>query len=188
MRYPNGINKINHNISYSKRGMTLESDINESNKYYLNNDIAVIYKKPTPITIVKVDYPSRDKAMIKEAYFSVPSTTDYNGLYKGKYIDFEAKETKNKTLFSLNNIHTHQIKHLDMVDKHGGIAFIIIRFTSLNETYLIMARDFIEYSINKKSIPISFFREKGFLIKIGFNPMVDYLNIIDKLLEGDLHE
>ena len=75
-----------------------------------------------------------------------------------------------------------------MVDKHGGIAFIIIRFTSLNETYLIMARDFIDYSINKKSIPISFFREKGFLIKIGFNPMVDYLNVIDKLLEGDLHE
>ena len=44
-------------------------------------DIEIIYKKPTPIKITKVDYPSRDKTVIKEAFFTVPSTTDYNGIY-----------------------------------------------------------------------------------------------------------
>ena len=80
--------------------MNLENDINESNAYYLEKDIAIIHKKPTPIGVVK-----QVANKITEAYFKSPSTTDYNGLYAGKYIDFEAKETKNKTSFPLNNIH-----------------------------------------------------------------------------------
>ena len=92
-------------VSHVGRGMSLEKDINETNNYYDLKNIAIIYKKPTPIKVVNVEYP---KAKIKEAYFTVPSTTDYNGIYKGKYIDFEAKETKSLTSFPLNNIHKHQ--------------------------------------------------------------------------------
>ena len=84
------------------RGMSLEEDISLSNQYYLSHDIAVIYKKPTPIQIVKVDYPRRESAKIVEAYYKTPSTTDYNGIYRGRYIDFEAKETKVKTFPKLS--------------------------------------------------------------------------------------
>ena len=102
MNYPSGIKKsYNKVISYGNRGMTLEEDINVTNEYYLIHNIASIYKKPTPIGIVKVDYKS---GTIKEAYFKTPSTTDYNGIYKGKYIDFEAKETMVNS-FPLANIH-----------------------------------------------------------------------------------
>src|SRR5574344_2636722 len=102
MKYPSGIKKDTsiHNINYGNRGMNLESDLNLSNEYYRDIDKAYIYKKPTPIKVVNVDYKSRKMATIKEAYFMEPSTTDYNGLYNGKYIDFEAKETKSKTSFS----------------------------------------------------------------------------------------
>ena len=65
----------NYNYIYSNRGMGLENDLNNTNKYNLDNDIAVIYKKPTPITINKVNYHSRTDATITEAHFKIPSTT-----------------------------------------------------------------------------------------------------------------
>jgi len=191
LNYPNGIKKKSNNsydskISHKNRGITLENEINSSNEYYREIEKAYIYKKPTPIKIVKVDYPSRDKAVIKEAYFTVPSTTDYNGLYKGKYIDFEAKETKNKTSFPLSNIHEHQIQHLENIYKNNGISFLIVRFTKLNETYLLETNIFIDYikKENKKSIPIDFFRKKAYLIKDGYCPKIDYLKIVDKIIGG----
>ena len=183
MKYPNGIKKEYINIkSHSNRGMNLENDLNDTNEFYLNSDIAIIYKKPTPITINKVDYKSRIDAVIKEAHFKIPSTTDYNGIYKGKYIDFEAKETKSLTSFPLNNIHKHQIEHLKSIYNHGGIGFIIVRFSKLNKTYLLYIEDlllFIENN-NRASIPLSFFDEKGHIIKDGIRPRIDYLKIIDK--------
>ena len=184
MNYPGG-NKKAYKIykTYGNRGMDLESDIQLSNEYYLNNDIAIIYKKPTPITIAKVNYPSRLEAVITEGYFKTPSTTDYNGIYKGKYIDFEAKETKNTTSFPLNNIHEHQIRHLKSIDKHGGIGFIIVRFTRLNETYLLTLDKLLDflYKNNRKSIPIAFFRKYGHIIKNKYQPRIDYLEIIDEV-------
>lgn len=191
MNYPNGIkldqsnNQLMKNTTRNNRGMSLENDINISNKYYIDKEIAFIYKKPTPIKIVKVDYPTKinkkGNIVITEAYFEAPSTTDYNGIYNGKYIDFEAKETNNTEYFPLENIHKHQIKHLQNITKSNGIGFIIVRFTKLNKTYLLYAKDLIEF-INKKerkSIPISYFEEKGHLIEEKFLPRLDYLEILD---------
>ena len=181
MKYPNGINKSFVNIkSHSNRGMGLEEDLNDSNNYYLVNDIAVVYKKPVPITINKVDFKSRCDAVIKEAHFKTPSTTDYNGIYKGKYIDFEAKETMSLTSFPLSNIHNHQIEHLKKINIHGGIGFIIVRFTKLNKTYLLFIEELNEFMSNndRKSIPLTYFEEKGYLIKEGFNPRLNYLEIL----------
>lgn len=191
MNYPNGLKKKTTTIqaahvTHKNRGMNLEDDLNQSNEYYREIDIAYIYKKPTPIKITKVDYPSRDKAVIKEAFFTVPSTTDYNGLYKGYYIDFEAKESKSTTAFDLSNIHPHQIKHLQNIERHNGISFLIVRFTTLNETYLLTTKKFSIFLDNsdRKSIPIEFFRENAYLIKDGYNPRVDYLKIVDELIGG----
>lgn len=187
MNYPNGIKKsfINHPINYANRGMNLEQDLNSTNKYYQEIDKAYIYKKPTPIKIVNVDYQSRKLATIKEAYFLEPSTTDYNGIYKGKYIDFEAKETRSKTSFALDNIHPHQIKHLQNIINHKGIAFLIVRFTNLNLTFLLMANDFFAFleKNKRKSIPLDYFQQKGYLLKEKLNPRIDYLDIVDKLME-----
>ena len=182
MRYQGGIVKNNSATIYGNRGMMFEAEINLTNEYYLNNDIAVIYKKPTPITINKVDYHSRYDATIKEAHFKIPSTTDYNGIYKGKYIDFEAKETKQK-YFPLANIHNHQIEHLKRIINHGGIGFILVNFKTLDKVYLLFGNDLFNFLKNydRKSIPIDFFEQYGYLIKPKYNPRIDYLGIIDKI-------
>lgn len=190
MKYPNKKVTIHENIiNYKNRGLNLEDDINNSNKYYLEKDIAVIYKKPTPIKVVKVDYNNRVNTVIKEAYYEIPSTTDYNGIYKGKYIDFEAKETQSKTSFALKNIHAHQIKHLISILNHGGISFLIIRFCKLNKTFLFETSklELFMKNNNRKSIPISYIEENGYIIKEGYYPRLDYILIVDKLL-GDAYE
>lgn len=166
--------------------MTLESDLNETNLYYLTHNLACIHKKPTPVQIVQVEYPKRSAAVIKEAYFKQASTTDYNGVYKGKYIDFEAKETNNVTSFPLQNVHTHQITHMVQVVKQGGIAFVIIRFSRLNEIYLLDSSHLFQFwkryeEGGRKSITRDEIIEFGHEIPLSYQPRIDYLVVVDNL-------
>lgn len=174
--------KSKKDISFSSanRGMDLEYDINLSNEFYKSKNIALITKRPTPINVVKVDYSKGAK--IIDAYFEKQSTTDYNGVYRGKYIDFEAKNTKNKTSFPLSNITKHQIEHLKNVLLHGGIAFFIIEFQTQKEIYLLDAQyviDFYERG-ERKSIPYETFKKDGILIEQNFRPRIDYIKAVDK--------
>lgn len=191
VNYPNGARTtVQKTINYGRRGMSLESDINDTNRYYLENDIAAIYKKPTPVTIVTVDYKSRSTAKITEAYFQIPSTTDYNGIYNGKYIDFEAKETHNRTAMPLSIIHPHQIEHLKRVIRYGGIGFLIVRFTAHDETYYVDADKFISYigTLKAKSVKYEWFQKNGIIIPYNYVIKVNYLKIIKEIYEGDLNE
>ena len=153
--YPNGIRRghpspqaskqADKPIDFANRGMTFEGAINATNDYYLARQIAVIHKKPTPVQIVKVDYPKRSRAKIVEAYFRQASTTDYSGVYNGHYIDFEAKETRQKTAMPMKNFHSHQIEHMASVLKQKGIAFVLLYFSSLDLTYLLPAQALIDF-------------------------------------------
>ncbi len=193
MRYPNGktyqkkesdnkTEKTHHTLlSAANRGMSLEEDINLSNDYYRDMGIALINKRPTPINIVKVDYSKG--ARIIDAYFEKQSTTDYNGVYKGRYIDFEAKNTKSNTAFPLSNISEHQIVHLKNVLKHGGIAFFIISFQMKDEIYLLDASfviNFYEHG-DRKSIPYDVFKKDAVLIKQDYAPRLHYLDAVNQL-------
>lgn len=172
--------------NYSNRGMTLEEDLNETNKYYLDRGIAVIHKKPTPVQIVQVDYPKRSAAVIKEAYFKQASTTDYNGVYRGKYLDFEAKETRNSTSFPLKNFHEHQIEHMKMVEQQNGISFVILRFATLEEIFYLPATHLFDFwdrmkNGGRKSITKSEIEHVAFQIPLGLHPRIPYLSIINQL-------
>lgn len=184
--YPNRKSLTSSGISFDThtgRGMSLEQDLNASNEYYMECGRALIHKKPTPIQVVKVDYPMRSAARISEAYYKTPSTTDYNGIYRGRAIDFEAKETKSKTSFPFKSIHPHQIQHLERVLQHGGIGFMIIKFTSYGETYLMDARFMIDLYKDKKrkSITYDTVKQNGSRIREGFTPRLHYLDNVDAL-------
>ena len=131
--------------NFANRGMSFEKMINATNDYYLAHGMAVIHKKPTPIQIVRVDYPQRSRAKIVEAYFRQASTTDYSGVYDGFYIDFEAKETRQKTALPMKNFHSHQIQHMEQVLEQKGICFVLLHFSSYQETYLLPAIDLIRF-------------------------------------------
>ncbi len=189
IRYPDGreYKSTQTKKTYNKkgteanRGMNLEDDINASNEWYRDEDVCVITKRPTPINIVKVDYSKG--ARITDAYFEKQSTTDYNGVYKGHYIDFEAKNTKSRTSFPFANIELHQIEHLERVLRHGGIAFFIIEFQLKDEVYLIDAKHIIERYRNgpKKSLTYEEIKENGILVERSYNPRLKYIDAVDKL-------
>ena len=168
-------------FSHGNRGMNLEDDINLSNDFYRANGLCLITKRPTPINVVRVDYSKG--AIITNAYFEKQSTTDYNGVYKGRYIDFEAKSTLKLTSFPLANISKHQIEHLKQVLKHDGIAFFIIEFAKKDQVFLLDASYVIDFYENgeRKSIPYKDVQTNGFEIKKGIAPRLNYLDIIDKI-------
>lgn len=169
------------NYNYKNRGMWLENIINNTNSYYEYIDKALIYKKPTPIKILKVSYPTRQSTVINKAVFNSISTLDYNGVYKGRYIEFDAKESKNKTAFPLANIKEHQMQYIKNVLRHNGIVFLIIFIN--NEFILLRGEDLINFteSNTRKSIPIETLRTIGYKIPEKFSPRLDYLEIVDKL-------
>ncbi len=167
--------------------MSFEKMINSTNDYYLTHGVAVIHKKPTPIQIVRVDYPQRSRAKIVEAYFRQASTTDYSGVYEGFYIDFEAKETRQKTALPMKNFHAHQIQHMEQVLKQKGICFVLLHFSSYQETYLLPAIDLIHFyqqDNGKKSMPLDYIREHGYAIEQHAFPQIPYLDIVKQHLLG----
>jgi recombination protein U len=165
------------------RGSTLEDMINMTNDNYREKGLALIQKVPTPITPVRIDESTRH---ITLAYFEKQSTVDYIGVVQGIPICFDAKECAVST-FPMMNIHEHQIEFMRDFEKQGGIAFIILFFSHLNETYYIPFKDilkFYERSINggRKSFTYDEIN-KEYLMKNAPGALIHYLEGIQKDLD-----
>ena len=115
------------------RGSTLEDFINRTNERYQQQGLALIQKIPTPITPVRMD---KDHRQITLAYFDQRSTVDYIGAVQGIPVCFDAKECKTDT-FPLANVHEHQIEFMQKFEEQGGIAFLLIYYTTRDELSLI---------------------------------------------------
>ncbi|MBQ6841134.1 MAG: Holliday junction resolvase RecU [Bacilli bacterium] len=159
--------------------MDLENLINMINDYYVEKNIAIIYKKPTPIQVVKYDY---QKSKITDAYYKSASTLDYNGVYKGYYIEFDAKNT-NKNYLPLSNIADHQVLHIKRIINHNGIAFLIIMIN--DECYLLSGEKLLDFikSETRKSIPYDYIKEKGHKVNYNYLKGIDYITAVDILIK-----
>ena len=200
INYPNGkkveIKKTKSTIDHRKRenkseqqkikehqlkanlGMSFEKDISTTCDFYRARNIANIYKRPTPIRIVKMS--KVKKGMIEEAYFESKSTTDYVGIYKGKYIDFECKETIHDTI-PYTMIRKQQYTHLESILSLGGIAFFLFSFKKHEEVYLVKAKTILDY-IKKKNHPgfkIDFVKEYGYKVIRGYAPPYNLIDAIE---------
>src|SRR5699024_10147392 len=104
----------------------------------------------------------------------------------GKYIDFEAKETRQKQSFPLKNFHQHQIDHMRHVLHQEGICFVILKFSYTNDVFLLEADKLIDYwleqeSDQRRSIKKHEIVTNGYEIPIGYRPRIDYLQIVDTI-------
>ena len=170
--------------------MSLEELLNQTNSFYEAQGIAFIHKKPTPVQVVQVDYKSRATAKITEAYYTTPSTTDYNGVYRGYYIDFEAKQTNLPSL-PFHNFHSHQIEHMNNVLSQNGICFVIIYYKKAQKVYLIPAqyittwyKDSFTKKDARKSISLKMAETHGTEISSSGFPSIDYLPTLETIIGG----
>ena len=123
------------------RGSTLEELINRTNERYLDEELALIQKIPTPITPINIDKETRH---ITLAYFDQKSTVDYIGAVQGIPVCFDAKECAVDT-FTLENIHPHQVQFMESFEKQDGIAFFLIYYTKRGEYYYLTFRKLKEF-------------------------------------------
>lgn len=172
----------------NSKGMIFEEEINVANSFYIREDIAYIYKKPTPIKILNTKAYTegfQKKILINKAVFEKKSTTDYNGIYKGKYIDFEAKETKYKSFNIKSNLHVHQKEHLKNVRRHGGIAFLIVKFLFCNRVFII---DIADLELENSLIKFEYFLDKGIEVYQKRTLHLNYIDAVDQLLLKENNE
>ena len=168
------------------RGSTLEDMINHTNEIYREKKLALIQKIPTPITPITIEKSTRH---ITLAYFDQKSTVDYIGAVQGIPVCFDAKECAVKT-FPLQNVHEHQIRFMKEFEEQGGIAFIILHFTSLDEMYYMPFRDLEKFwkrmvTGGRKSFTYDEI-DKTYQIRASRDILVHYLETIQKdLTERD---
>ena len=159
---------------HKNRGMMLESIINRTINLYKKNDIALFHKKEIPIKFSRID-DEEGKLKIKEGRIERKSTADYYGVYKGKFIAFEAKSTKLNSL-PLANIKDHQIKYLLDVQKMGGKTFFIICFQKFDEYFIVQTETII--NLEKKSLSIDVARKEGIQIELIYPGIIDFVEKI----------
>ncbi|WP_328702764.1 Holliday junction resolvase RecU [Alicyclobacillus suci] len=167
--------------SHANRGRSLETMLNMTNMQYRLHNWALVDKIPTPIKKVG-DY----RRGVFLAVWEHKSSVDYQGIYNGRAIVFEAKMCRENTRFSLSNIAAHQIEYLEQAEQQGAITFLIVEFPKLDETYLVPANYVVKCWHNakageRKSIPIEAIREFGMRVRTGRGVPLDYLAVVDKL-------
>ena len=145
----------------AKKGSKLEMLIDMTNNEYRSAGVADVRKVPPPLKVGNVNGKNVD------AYLDKATWLDYNGIYKGHALIFDAKETKVERL-PLANVAEHQYQTMKSWHKHGAITFLIVAFwlkgKNEPEIYYLKYEQLAAFWENQKfggskSIPIKYFRE-----------------------------
>lgn len=123
------------------RGSSLEDYLNMTNEKYRDQKLALIQKIPTPIKPIKMD---KEHHQITLAYFEQRSTVDYIGVVQGVPVCFDAKECA-KDSFPIQNVHEHQILFMEDFERQGGIAFLLIYFSTVNKYFYLPFKELVVF-------------------------------------------
>ncbi|MEK4628090.1 Holliday junction resolvase RecU [Solibacillus sp. FSL R7-0682] len=108
--------------------MQLERIIDMANNKYRNAGVADIRKVPSPVNILKL---TGNRIV---GHTEKPTWVDYSGVYDGRAIIFDAKQTS-KTAFPLDNISLHQYDLLKSWSEKGAVTFLLVRFSKYDKYY-----------------------------------------------------
>lgn len=158
----------------NKIGSTFEGKLIKVFNKYRKEGKAYIIKIPGEVTIIR-----KGSKIVNALHRQKSDCLDFLGLMPdGRGIVFEAKTTKLKTSFPLNNIQDYQYELADELLGYVKSVFYIVEFRELDEIYLVHSnkiKEFIKEN-ERKSIPISWFREKENATLMSDLDILKYLN------------
>lgn len=167
----------------NNKGQYFEKLIDRSSDDYSKMGLAKIEKRATPMVIIK-----RKPNGMFLCSFGKKSTVDYEGIYRSRSLQFEAKvvEEGDGTALRLRNIKDHQYDHLVECALYGAVCFLIVYFIQNDKIYVYpLERLKQAYRAaeegGRKSIPLAEFEQHGYEVKAGRVP-VDYLVAVDAML------
>lgn len=168
-------------MGLGNRGMAFEKLINLSNEMYQREGVALINKRATPVKVLK-----SAGGRVLNGFYEAKSTVDYDGVYKGRAVAFEAKSTEKDTRFDLKNIAQHQLDYLAKAEKMGAICFFLIEFSKDKSVFAVplsVIQSYVRMSHQpkgKKSIPRADFDIYGYLVEQTERAPIDYLQYVDE--------
>lgn len=166
------------------RGSVLEDLVNRTNEIYREKKLALIQKVPTPITPIRIDQENRH---ITLAYFDQKSTVDYIGCVQGVPVCFDAKECATDT-FALHNVHPHQVRFMEEFEQQGGVAFLLIYYTSRDEMLYLTFAELKRFWDRKEAWGRKSFRyeeiDREYLLPREHGVLAPYLLGLKKDLQG----
>ncbi len=158
------------NINKNK-GMYLETIINNSIEHYKKNKIALFRKLDVPVKIIE----KKDNNVVIAKIYK-KSDVDYYGVYKGRFIAIEAKQTENQ-IFYIQKMPQHQIEYLNEIDEqYNGISILILHFSNNNNIYCfpwIQIKNITKIINNDPNI-------NKFKLNLFFPGRIDFLSLIIK--------
>ncbi len=167
-------------VEHANRGKYLEDWVEQTNQVYMNKNMAVITKIPTPWKVLRSRSRYTNQYKINSAFPEKKSTVDFGGTASTQSICFDVKATTTKTSFPLTNIHKHQIEYLEKVAEQGGKAFLLIHFKDSKRTWVLWVDQLIKFIAEnvRKSIPLEWFEANCEEVTKGEGVILDYLPII----------
>ena len=166
------------------RGSTLEELINRTNEKYMENELALMQKIPTPITPIRID---KEHRHITLAYFDQKSTVDYIGAVQGIPVCFDAKECAADT-FALQNIHEHKVGFMERFEGQGGISFLLIYYSHRNLFYYLTLQQLLVFWKRAKEGGRKSFRfeelDPQYCLPKKQGILVPYLDMLQKDLQS----
>lgn len=172
----------------ANRGRVLEQLVEIANRQYRARGVAVVHKVPTEWL------PIRDRqGNVVSAKVTQKATVDFVGIYRCMAIAFDAKETAGHRI-RWDRVEPHQAQFLDDWERAGGLAFILVGFTSTNQHFVVPWSYWKSGWAQSRaggsaSVPVATLEAMPeCAVQATMRAAIDYLEAVDRLWPDKLRE
>lgn len=160
------------NVDYTGRGMGLQELVNQANIQYRQLGIASIWEVGTP-----VKWLPGGQTIVKEG------TVDHIGVWNGRGIAFDDKETLTNTLPAAN-VKTHQVEFLMDFTRAGGIAFLLVAYTGPGRFFVVPIEKYFPIWAGRRGLKIEEAERIGREVRSSRRVCLDYLKGVEQWHEN----